>query len=424
MTTRTIRLTDAGRAAMADGTNRQLNAIQVRSMKIGDGHGPGGAGDDARTTLRSEQASGALTGTTPVSGRLAVRANFLPGADFVVSEAGLVARIGDTGAEFLFAYWTVATDTNAVAHASTGTTLILAVVIDVTSSPAEVNVTISPSIVFGPVAFTALQGVPNVIGPGKYLRGDNTGTALEFDDSLPVVATEADLPTPIAAVVSAWVVTNYSSTGKPALAVHDGGAWRYFRDQSWVSEEIAALVGSTPSTLDTLAELGDALGDDPNFAATVATALGERATTTALAALAARVTAAETALEAPVVESKIIFFDDSSAGLALTSADTGTLVQLTEAMTGWRFLVMHCTFQPAGGTDWTSPLTPPPLAVLDIPAVRLPQGPVVKFSRELDSGIEEVIENMWTPSATTLRVQLKQSSVLRLRAIVAWGAVS
>lgn len=45
---------------------------------------------------------------------------------------------------------------------------------------------------------------------------------------------------------------------------------------AFVAAAIAALVNSSPSTLDTLKELADALGDDPNFATTMATALGLR----------------------------------------------------------------------------------------------------------------------------------------------------
>lgn len=43
-----------------------------------------------------------------------------------------------------------------------------------------------------------------------------------------------------------------------------------------VNNAVAALVDSTPTTLDTLNELAAALGDDPNFAATTSTALGNR----------------------------------------------------------------------------------------------------------------------------------------------------
>ena len=49
-----------------------------------------------------------------------------------------------------------------------------------------------------------------------------------------------------------------------------------FIDQTELDAAIAALVASAPGTLDTLNELADALGDDPNFATTTATALGLR----------------------------------------------------------------------------------------------------------------------------------------------------
>ncbi len=59
---------------------------------------------------------------------------------------------------------------------------------------------------------------------------------------------------------------------------------------AFVKAVVAALVDSAPTTLDTLNELAAALGDDPNFATTMATALGNKqpldATLTALAALA------------------------------------------------------------------------------------------------------------------------------------------
>ena len=46
--------------------------------------------------------------------------------------------------------------------------------------------------------------------------------------------------------------------------------------KAFVAAALAALVDSSPTTLDTLNELAAALGDDPNFATTVATALGNK----------------------------------------------------------------------------------------------------------------------------------------------------
>lgn len=53
-------------------------------------------------------------------------------------------------------------------------------------------------------------------------------------------------------------------------------------DENTVDTKIAALVDSAPSTLDTLNELAAALGDDPNFATTVATNIGKKADKTEL----------------------------------------------------------------------------------------------------------------------------------------------
>ena len=46
--------------------------------------------------------------------------------------------------------------------------------------------------------------------------------------------------------------------------------------ETYVNNKVAGLVDSAPSTLDTLNELAAALGDDPNFATTVATQIGEK----------------------------------------------------------------------------------------------------------------------------------------------------
>ena len=46
--------------------------------------------------------------------------------------------------------------------------------------------------------------------------------------------------------------------------------------ETYVDNKVAGLVDSAPATLDTLNELAAALGDDPNFATTVATQIGEK----------------------------------------------------------------------------------------------------------------------------------------------------
>lgn len=56
--------------------------------------------------------------------------------------------------------------------------------------------------------------------------------------------------------------------------------------ETYVQNKIAEVVNSAPGTLDTLNELAQALGNDPNFATTMATELGKKANTTDLATVA------------------------------------------------------------------------------------------------------------------------------------------
>lgn len=53
-----------------------------------------------------------------------------------------------------------------------------------------------------------------------------------------------------------------------------------YATQSYVSTQISNLVASAPATLDTLNELATALGNDPNFATTIATSIGTKVPST------------------------------------------------------------------------------------------------------------------------------------------------
>ena len=52
--------------------------------------------------------------------------------------------------------------------------------------------------------------------------------------------------------------------------------WSNSKISSAIATAVSNLVASAPSTLDTLKELADALGDDPNYATTISTALGNK----------------------------------------------------------------------------------------------------------------------------------------------------
>ena len=147
-----LRITDAGRAALADGENRGTNAIRLTKMAIGDGSGPGGSADDSRTALRNQRTVAALGGTTEVAGRIAVRGEFSPAAAYGVTELGLLGQVGD-GAEELYAYWT--DDGERLASTVANTRLVIAGSLDISPAAAEVTVNVDASVSLGDPALTA-----------------------------------------------------------------------------------------------------------------------------------------------------------------------------------------------------------------------------------------------------------------------------
>ena len=132
-----LRLTAAGRAALADGANRGIRAVSYTRMSVGSGFGPGGAGDDGRAALRNERDDAPVTGTTAVAGELALVAEIVASEDYDIRELGLWGRIGDRGAETLHAYWTDPTEI--FSRSLTGTKTIVAGSLTVASSDAQVR---------------------------------------------------------------------------------------------------------------------------------------------------------------------------------------------------------------------------------------------------------------------------------------------
>ena len=70
-------------------------------------------------------------------------------------------------------------------------------------------------------------------------------------------------------------------TNKPEIPSIEGLA-----SETYVNNTVAGLVDSAPETLNTLNELAQALGDDPNFATTVSTEIGKKANSADLATVA------------------------------------------------------------------------------------------------------------------------------------------
>lgn len=109
------------------------------------------------------------------------------------------------------------------------------------------------------IAWTQLTGVPTTFNPSAHTHAiaDVTGLQGALDLKAPIASPTftgtPSAPTPIAGTNTTQLATT-----------------------AFVSTAISNLVDSSPLTLDTLNELAAALGDDPNFATTVSTALGNR----------------------------------------------------------------------------------------------------------------------------------------------------
>lgn len=195
-----LRITDAGRAALADGTNRGTNAVRLTKMAIGSGQGPGGAADDGRTALRNQRAAVALGGSTMVSGRIAVRGEFNPAAAYGVTELGLLGRVG-ADPEILVAYWTDGGER--LASTVADTRLVIAGSIDIAPAAAEVTVNVAASVSLGDPALTAaLTAVGNQVATIegqrlntrlRALEDENLDSRLDALEGRPAGATSTDL---------------------------------------------------------------------------------------------------------------------------------------------------------------------------------------------------------------------------------------
>ena len=107
---------------------------------------------------------------------------------------------------------------------------------------------------------------------GRVSALENAGyVTTETDPTVPAWAKQPNKPTYTAQEVGA-LPDSTKIPSKTSDLTNDSD----FATSSDVDNAIAGLVDSAPGTLDTLNELAQALGDDPNFATTIATALGNK----------------------------------------------------------------------------------------------------------------------------------------------------
>jgi hypothetical protein len=109
----------------------------------------------------------------------------------------------------------------------------------------------------------------------KYYTDARARSAISVSGSL-----SYDSDTGVVSYTTPTTVASLSNHTTDALG--EGTTNKYYTDaraDARVAVGIAALVDTAPTTLDTLNELAAALGDDPNFAATITTALGTKLNT-------------------------------------------------------------------------------------------------------------------------------------------------
>ena len=154
-----LALTAAGRAAVADADHVGTEAVTLTHLAFGDGLRPAGADDDTRTALRSERDRVAVAGREAADGHVAVVADWTPTRAYALSEIGLYATVDS--AAVLLAYGAVEAAADAVARTAVGTRIVVALDVAVTSSAADLSVTLSPNVRFTavPAATTAVAGV-------------------------------------------------------------------------------------------------------------------------------------------------------------------------------------------------------------------------------------------------------------------------
>jgi hypothetical protein len=131
------------------------------------------------------------------------------------------------------------------------------------------------------VAIDAIDGLIGQVDIPMYQFGIDKGGTISVDGegtisiSNPGIGYVPGTVTTVGGTRFVITVTGNVLTGNLAefnVALTDGS----FATEAYVTTQITNLVDSAPSTLDTLNELAAALGDDPNFATTVATSIGTK----------------------------------------------------------------------------------------------------------------------------------------------------
>lgn len=140
----------------------------------------------------------------------------------------------------------------------------------------------SPSAAFGLLALTASNALDfrNYIGAGTNsfsgAYADLSGVPSTFTPSAHT-HTESEVTNLVADLGAKAPLASPALTGTPTAPTPvDATSNTQVATTAFVHSLLTALINASPATLDTLKELADAIGDDPNFATTVATSIATK----------------------------------------------------------------------------------------------------------------------------------------------------
>lgn len=129
----------------------------------------------------------------------------------------------------------------------------------------------------------ALREIVVNVADGKIYIKNSSGTVLVFRDATAFAAAVhthaiSDVSGLSAALAALAPLASPALTGTPTAPTASGGDnSTKIASTAFVQQEIATLIGAAPTLLNTLVEISTALGDDPNFAATITTSLSGKA---------------------------------------------------------------------------------------------------------------------------------------------------
>ena len=117
---------------------------------------------------------------------------------------------------------------------------------------------------------TIQEYIQDIVGDMLVTNGSHTNLTATYDDNGDG-AIDLNAQGAVTGITAGTGITT-SGSGNITINVDTST----IATKTYVDTEVAGLVDSAPGTLDTLNELASALGDDPNFATTTATSLGNR----------------------------------------------------------------------------------------------------------------------------------------------------